>query len=250
MGVLFFLYLYFFSFCFFDMIPTTPAKKNAKRNLVDATYDALADHVLRSRQKVEWLPSERELAVRFGVSRPVIREATKRLELQGMVEIHHGKGTRVVRTYHRPLSQALEWEIPDPKERLRQFNEMRLILEPEAARLAAELASETDIKELRSICHRMRYLPGDDLEAAMKCDLEFHDTIARIAGNAVVRMILRALAETGAESRMATMGRVGTEKARRHHDAIAKAIESGKPQVAAKAMRFHLEEAAADLGSR
>ena len=112
-------------------------------SLVLSTSTALAEHLRSELSQTDgetWLPSERELARTFAVSRPVIREATKRLELQGLLEIHHGKGLKMVNQLHRPLSQSLEIDIPDLTDRLQQLHDTRLVIEPEIARLAAKAA--------------------------------------------------------------------------------------------------------------
>ena len=83
-----------------------------------------------------WLPAERSLAIKLGVSRTVVREATKRLEQQGLLEVQHGTGIRVVDKLHRPLNGSLELLIPDIAESLQQLNETRLSIEPDAARQA------------------------------------------------------------------------------------------------------------------
>ena len=73
-----------------------------------------------------WLPPERRLAEQLGVSRTVVREATKRLELQGLIEVRHGIGIKVVDKLHKPLNGSLALLIPDTADRLRQLVEVRL----------------------------------------------------------------------------------------------------------------------------
>ena len=72
------------------------------------------------------------------MSRTVMREATKRLESQGLLEIRHGSGTWVVNQLHKPVCGSLSLAMPKCKERLRQLNEARLLVEPEIARQAAQ----------------------------------------------------------------------------------------------------------------
>jgi DNA-binding FadR family transcriptional regulator len=95
-----------------------------------------------------WLPPERELAKRLGVSRTVIREATKRLELQGLIEVQHGVGLKVVDRLHAPLIGALELLLPEKLERLAQLAETRRMVEPELARQAAERATAKHVQQL------------------------------------------------------------------------------------------------------
>jgi GntR family transcriptional repressor for pyruvate dehydrogenase complex len=79
----------------------------------------------------------------------VVPEATKRLEQQGLVEIQHGTGIKIVRQLHRPLSDSLSLLIPDLSNRLRQLHEPRLLIESAAAALAAEKASAAQSHPVR-----------------------------------------------------------------------------------------------------
>lgn len=228
------------------MIPAvTPGTPLRRQSLVEQTCARLADHIGDSAGDESWLPSERELALRLGVSRPVIREATKRLELQGLLEIQHGRGIKVVHQLQRPLSGSLRLDIPDSFERLRQLNETRRILEPESARLAALRANEKAIASLDA-CHRTLVACGDPGQAA-RIDARFHELIARAAGNDIIALVLSSLGDLGEASRLRTISQSGLEKVIEHHGAILDAIRSGEAGLAAQLMRQHVEEAAGDL---
>src|SRR4051812_2784049 len=79
--------------------------------------------------KAEWLAPERQLAATLGVSRPVLREAIKRLENQGLLASRHGVGVQVVDQPHVPVGAALERALPSPAERIRQFTAARRVVE-------------------------------------------------------------------------------------------------------------------------
>ncbi|NJM55798.1 MAG: FadR family transcriptional regulator [Verrucomicrobiae bacterium] len=192
-----------------------------------------------------WLPPERLLAERFGVSRPVVREATKRLELQGLVEIQHGIGTRVVDKLHKPLNGSLALLIPDEDERLRQLNETRMAIEPESARLAAEHATAAQLRELRRIHQQLIEAP--DNVRAIELDMAFHRALAEAGGNQIFRLILDSLADLGLASRQRTIGRVGKQTAIEHHGAVLAAIERRDGEAAARAMRHHIQCAGEDM---
>ena len=92
-----------------------------KHTLVEEVSDQLAGAIRSGGLVMDGLlPSERHLAEQFGVSRPVVREATKRLELQGLLEVRQGVGIRVVDRLHAPVSAAARLLLPDEAERLRQ----------------------------------------------------------------------------------------------------------------------------------
>lgn len=192
-----------------------------------------------------WLPGERSLAEKLGVSRSVVREATRRLEQQGMLEVQHGNGIKIVDRLHRPLNDSLSILIPDVALRLQQLNETRLSIEPDAAAYAAERATKTQLHALRRIHAELEQAP--DNETAIQCDLAFHHAIADASGNLIYRLILDSLAELGLSSRLRTIGRIGKQTAIAHHEAILVAIENRDPEAARAAMRIHILAAGQDM---
>jgi len=180
------------------------------------------------------LPPERLMAERLGVSRTVLREATKRLELQGLLEIRHGSGIRAVNRLHKPLSGSLSILLPELPERLRQLSEARAAIEPELARQAALKAKAGDVKQLRSIHERL--LAAETHDEAVEADIDFHRTLARIAGNEILKLMLESLADLGRESRRVTIGNVGRQRAIDHHAAILNAVAAHDANAAAKAV--------------
>ena len=194
------------------------------------------------------LPPERLMAERLGVSRTVLREATKRLELQGLLEIRHGSGIRAVNRLHKPLSGSLSILLPELPERLRQLSEARAAIEPEIARQAALKSKAPDLKQLRSIHERL--VAAETHDKAVEADIDFHRTLARIAGNEILKLMLESLADLGRESRRVTIGNVGRQRAIDHHAAILNAVAAHDADAAAKAMKHHMDEAARDLAAK
>lgn len=215
-------------------------------SLVQQVCEQLAALIRGSQREGKgWLPGERSLAEQFGVSRTVVREATKRLEQQGLLEIQHGNGIKIVDRLHRPLNEALTLLIPDMAERLAQLNEARLAIEPQAAALAAHNANREQIRQLRRIHAQLCESP--DSRSAIEADTAFHHAIADASGNRIHRLILDSLAELGTSSRLLTIGRIGKQPAIEHHQAILEAIENGDAQAAERAMRHHIEAAGRDM---
>lgn len=211
----------------------------------------VADHLIEFIRQgtgvdLQQLPAERQLAEQMGVSRPVVREAIKRLEMQGLLEVRHGRSVKVVDQLHRPVSTSLSLLIPDVTERLRQLQETRIVIEPESARLAAERASEESIGKLRSLQDALMAAESND--EAIEIDLQFHRAMAEASGNLMFRLFLDSLADISRESRRRTIGRVGKQAATEHHEQVVRAVERRRPQAAAKAMRHHIEMASEDLG--
>lgn len=215
-------------------------------SLVERVCQQLAELIRGgSTEEERWLPGERSLAEKLGVSRTVVREATKRLEQQGMLEIQHGTGIKIVDRLHRPLNDSLTLLIPDMADRLQQLNEARLSIEPDAAASAARRATKEQIKTMHRIQTQLENAP--DNAAAIEADIAAHHAIADASGNLIYRLILDSLAEIGVTSRLRTIGRIGKKTAIEHHAAILEAIERRDPEAARAAMRTHILAAGEDM---
>ena len=192
-----------------------------------------------------WLPPERELALQFRVSRSVVREATKRLESQGLVEIQHGIGIRAIDRLHRPLNDSFSLLIPDEADRMQSLIEARLSIEPDAAAYAAERATKVQIENLDHIQRQLE--AAVDHAAAVEADIAFHRTVAEASGNLIYRVVLDSLAELGHASRLRSIGRVGKQPAIAQHASILQAIQSRDPEAARTRMRDHVLAAVVDM---
>lgn len=135
------------------------------------------------------LPREQDLCAEFGVSRPVVREALKRLESKGVVRSRSRAGTFV-----RPRSEwnlldadLLDWmgDVVIDATFLAAVLEARRAVEPFAAELAAERASLADAAALHAAWEAMRDAEPDDDLAFTRADAEFHRVLLRASGNAV-----------------------------------------------------------------
>jgi DNA-binding FadR family transcriptional regulator len=213
---------------------TPVVSRSAAAQVADQIVLAVREHRLRPGDR---LPSERELAERFGVSRPTIREALSALELAGIVESHKGRGTAVVGN----SSQVAMWgvEILPP-----QVFEARLAIEPELARLAAEKRYAEDIASLHEVL--------DALEAEFAAsgtynsDLPIHRAIARAARNPILERALEdALVHTKSPLWVGLRERafVTPRASAGHIDEVREVvryIEQGKADEAADVWRQHL----------
>jgi len=215
-------------------------------SLVEGVCQQLAELVRgTTSQDDRWLPAERSLAEQLGVSRTVVREATKRLEQQGLLEIQHGTGIKVVNKLHRPLNDSLSLLIPDVAERLQQLNETRMSIEPDAAAFAAERASEEHIRQMQKIQAELESAP--DHAAAIEADISMHRAIAQASGNLIYQLVLDSLADIGFTSRLRTIGRIGKAGAVEHHAQILEAIINRDPAAARAAMQRHILAAGEDM---
>lgn len=208
--------------------------------------ESICERLLQEHGGEEWLPPERQLAVDLGVSRPALREAIKRLEMQGLLASRHGVGVQVIDRPHAPVQAALGRMLPSPAERIRQFTAARRLIEPELAALAAENARASDLKALRA-SHDRFVAPDTSPADAVEADLEFHRLIARASGNRVLALMIASMAPLEADARQTTLERVGLAAARRQHAAILAAIGAKDGAAARTAMLSHLDAAFASI---
>lgn len=215
-------------------------------SLVEKVCQQLAGLARRDQQTDDgWLPTERELSAQLGVSRSVVREATKRLEMQGLLEIRQGIGTKVVDMLHKPLTSTLELLVPDEEERLRQLVEIRSMMEPENARLAAERSTAAQIAALQAAHQQL--VEACDFQSAIKADIAFHRAIATGSGNQIAALLMVSLSDFLQASLSRGYRRVTTESAVREHAQILKAIARRTPAAAARAMMKHIQTTREEL---
>ncbi|MBX9457018.1 MAG: FadR family transcriptional regulator [Rhizobium sp.] len=129
----------------------------------------------------EKLPTEQQLADRFGVSRNVLREAVAKLRADGVVETRQGIGTFILEPEKRQVVRIDAATLQDGENMERLF-ELRCVLETEAASLAAVRGGDADLARIKAAVDRMG---GEERweEGSIDADLEFHREIARATGN-------------------------------------------------------------------
>jgi len=190
----------------------------------------------------EKLPSERELAKSFGVSRVSVRQALTVLETLGLIERKVGGGTFNV-------ADKLDFEIEPildaimrKKDQLNQPLEVRRILEPNLARLAAERATEEDIRAMEeSLQHQKEQIERGEL--IIEEDSKFHYCIARATKNEIALKIVEAIHDLLWQTREESIkARQGSQLSYKGHQRILRAIKSRDGEKAYKAMMDHLEE--------
>ncbi len=175
------------------------------------------------------------LSSQLGVSRTALREAIQRLEIQGLLEVKHGIGVRVIDNPSAPVRATLLRTLPDFEQRLRQFGEARVLIEPELARRAAERITPEGAQRLHELLAALDDA-GPLVDEAVRADLEFHRHIAELAGNRVLALMIGSMAELEEEARRVTLVRVGLAAARLQHQRIVDAIAAGDGDAAHAAM--------------
>jgi GntR family transcriptional repressor for pyruvate dehydrogenase complex len=193
------------------------------------------------------LPAERELAQQFGVSRTAVREAVKALREKGLVEAYSGRGTFVTDGTSQAIRQSLDLIVkigqPDGSTSLA---ELRAILEPEIAALAASRGEEQHLTTMREAVEVMDG-SRQDPEAFIEADLDFHLALAEAAANPLILSLIDSIVGLLREQRMKIF-RVdgGPERGQFHHKRILQAIELRDPEKARTTMRDHLQQVCED----
>lgn len=197
------------------------------------------------------LPRETDLAMQFGVSRGVARESIRGLEERGLVHVKHGKGAAVTTPgawdMFNPDVLAALLDGPSGTDVLREYLECRRLLEIEAAGMAAERASEDDLKGLAAALERMaaaaERAPGNPAAEDLfhEADIAFHRAVIAATGNrALGRMSERVHIALGAARRPLARPALRHERGLPEHRRILAAIAAGDPVEARTAMRDHL----------
>ena len=207
-------------------------------------YRKIADAVAESIESGQYaigdrLPTERELAEHFGVSRPTLREAMIALEMLGMIEARHGLGIYVTATA-RPVapSAEIDFEIG-----AFELIEARRLFEGEAAALAATSIGDEQIAALEDLLRKMHdeeEIRGED------ADREFHLTIARATGNGAIIATIENLWDWRnrsplARNILARARGLGLEPRIAEHRRVVEALKARDPATARLAMCDHLE---------
>ena len=191
------------------------------------------------------LPSQRDLALQLGVSRPSLREAISVLETMGLVSVRVGSGVYVA----PPSARAPLWRFAD-RCSPRDVYEARLGLEGYAARLAAQRVSATDARHLDAATTAMRdALAADDIAAMATADAAFHDLVFTLAANPVLAGMYRPVRDMAVETQRLPMTlRIRLGDTLREHEEVCGRITARDPQGAEAAMIRHIRTAARRYG--
>ncbi|HWM82088.1 MAG TPA: FCD domain-containing protein [Pseudolabrys sp.] len=205
------------------------------------------------------LPSEGEMAVRFGVSRPIIREALSELQHAGVIEVRRGAGSfvRSAKAINQGSSNYGAASTLGPVQSLtdvRQCFEFRASLEGEAAALAAEHRPLQPLQDIERALLRMERAisgPRASIEAntQFEADFEFHRAIARATENSYFERTLLSMRESIeftiglSRSLSLTFSRSRLYTVQDEHAYIFKMIQKGESDKAREAMRAHMMNA-------
>jgi GntR family transcriptional repressor for pyruvate dehydrogenase complex len=222
-------------------------KPVARESLVDRLAGEIRTSINSGDYTVgERLPTIMEMARRFGVGHPTVREALKKLEAIGVVEIRHGSGVYVTRTQD-VLVMASDYSGKVTKKLLLDLIQARAPIEVQSVALASRNGTDEHFAEMR----RLLATAGENLDndsVLNSVNMAFHRQIASASGNAVLAQLLDVMQTLFTDEQRLILGIFGSRKQdHQEHLSIFTALEQRQEQVATERMRQHLDGVAAAI---
>lgn len=236
------------------MSETTPteraelAQRRVSAPIVDDILRQIAQGALEEGQRI---PTEQELCAQYGVGRSAAREAVQTLAGKGMLRSVRGSGTSVSpRTSWQVLDPAfLKYSVGDA--RFTYFAEVRAMIEPPTAALAAERITPLELEELADILTRQEAaVRANNRDDFVNLDLAFHLAIARGARNPVLVPLLEASTGLGEEMRsLSTEVEGAMDRAIDWHLEILSALKHRDSQKSRSRMVGHLSQVSDEVAA-
>ena len=192
--------------------------------------------------------SENLLTKKLDVSRSSVREALKMLEVTGQVTIRHGKGVFIEEPGGRQFKAFATW-LKNNEQSINDNFEVRLIIEPKVAGLAAKNADNNNIRQMSEACGEFEHFAAlNNIEEVIRCDRQFHRILAEASKNNTLYVLMKSMTTTlpnGWISSLYTPGRI--EKTILEHGSILASVKNRDSRAAEKAMTRHLMNAQQDV---
>lgn len=236
----------------FQPVDSIDMRPSLGRNLTYGMLDSLGRAIVTGRYEQHPFPTEAQLAQAHGVSRSVTREAVKMLTAKGLLSARPRQGTIVqpAEMWNLFDTDVLRWllERKFSVDLLRQFNQLRIAIEPEAAALAARFAGEEDLRGIDAGLARM-IAAEQGHDEPLDADIAFHVAIMKASKNPFYAQ-LRDVVTTALRTSIRFTNRIkGRTASVADHEAVRDAIAARDMQAARAAMR-HLIGDVLDLIER
>ncbi|MBE0466974.1 MAG: GntR family transcriptional regulator [Candidatus Desulforudis sp.] len=207
-----------------------PVKLDSYKPLREMVFESLREAIIQGRLRPGERLMELQLAEELGVSRTPVREAIRKLELEGFVVMVPRKGAYVAGITDKDITEVFE---------------VRAALEALAAGLACERITDEELERLeRSVVQIAEFTERPDLNALVHEDAEFHEIIYRASRNKRLSQILTNLQEQIQRFRLTTLSRPGrTRQALEEHNQIVEAISERRVELAQRLAWEHIESA-------
>ena len=187
------------------------------------------------------LPPERQLSEKFKVSRHSLREAIRVLQEQGVLSARQGSGNYIQATSQADLVRALGFSTGGSARKLYDLFQMREMLEPQIAALAAQLASSEQLDIIKQFAALVE--STEDFKEAQQHDQSLHEAIAAATGNELLFNVLREINKSMLPTASSPIERQRRDQiSNLGHKRIIAALEAGDSEAASEAMRLHISE--------
>ena len=195
-----------------------------------------------SLQHGDRLPSERVLADQFKVSRSSVREALRSLELQGLVVSRRGSGTFINTDDLNSVVALIASSLSSGADTLRDIFEMRHLLEPQIAFLAAQRVNPQELLQMEEILEEQgRQIARG--ETGVNADTDFHFALAVATHNSAMVKVVSAVEDILRRSRDQSLQEPGRpQRSLASHRRILEMITRGEAEAARPAMEHHLSD--------
>ena len=244
------------AYCLMSAMPPAPHKRStASKKKATAPPPVRQTAIERVAQRLEELlrtgelkrgsrlPSEPTLAKLLGVSRASLREATKGLVFLGLLRARAGDGTYLQPSLSSMVTRHLQWMVLLEEVKYLELYELRQILEPVVAQLAARRATPDDLELMRTALAGMRKSVRNP-EAFVRHELEFHNAITGAAKNRAIESMMHMMYGALAEGRSRVLPLVDDlERHCKSHAHIYDLIANGEATLARRAISADLRYA-------
>jgi GntR family transcriptional repressor for pyruvate dehydrogenase complex len=232
-------------------VEASPAGDSPVRRASDVLAEDLRARILSDEiSPGTLLPTERDLAEQSGIGRSSVREALKTLEIQGLIVTRPGRsgGSKVVRPTAETLARSVGVFIRGRRVRLPVLIEIRQIIEPACAELAAERRTDADLDELASLTAAMR-TGIEDTQTYLAANVDWHVRVAVASHNELLAGVLLAISqEVHAGTEIGKLDERRVRDAAIHaHELICEAIGARDSQLARARMARHIAAYEAEL---
>jgi DNA-binding FadR family transcriptional regulator len=223
--------------------PSPITRESAAQQIAGQIRAAMLAGDLEAGQR---LPGEHELAERYGVSRPTVREAMRLLSSDGLVRATRGATGGTFTALPAPdavansLSETIELWFRAGSTTAAEVEQARSWIERGCVRLAAEHRTEADLHAIRAAVDDARD-PTIDIDRFLALDIEFHVAISRAAHNGVLELAMTAIHLARPRTNTLLLSQLKPELILDQHDAIVTAIAAQDPDDADHAFQAHLE---------
>ena len=213
-----------------------------KTNLYEQIADCLENEIINSDDELTKLPSEKDLAIQFNVSKTAIREALKVLKERGLIKSKNGEGSFVTKPNITGIPSSLNRIVQVEKINDLDLHEMRMILESASARRAALHANTDEIAKMEKLLIKLTekaMIPEERIDF----DSQFHILIAKSGKNPLMGLFVEVMTSQLHNFMIKGGYHLDIKKAYNEHKKIVDAIREKNPVKAEQAMRNNLNAA-------